>query len=158
MSEAREIPGLEFGEWEEEKNDLVRLLPDGDYDLQFKSYEYNDEYGSVSFTFSVLNCSEAEWNGFQIFHRPYLTDYNNDQLPSKAYKATILAICKDQIKEAAENGEKFRLLPSDVISGEAEPLRDAIGTITNAHVEINKWENTDKGTSGENNKVKKFNL
>ena len=37
MSEAREIPGLEFGEWEEEKNDLVRLLPDGDYDLQFKS-------------------------------------------------------------------------------------------------------------------------
>tara|TARA_R110000787_G_scaffold232211_1_gene339426 strand:- start:485 stop:961 length:477 start_codon:yes stop_codon:yes gene_type:complete len=158
MTEHIEIPELDLGGYDEEKKSLERLIPEGLYDLQFKGYEYSEERGQVMFEFVVVNHDEAEWNGFPIRHRPYLTDFDNRSLPSKAYKSTILAVCADQIKEAAESGARFLLSPDDLASGQAQPLVNSVGVIVKASIAVNEWENAESGRSGRNNKITRFEL
>ena len=158
MSENIEIPELDLGEYDEEKKSLDRLIPEGMYEMQFKGYEYSAERSQVMFEFTVVNCEDDQWNGFPVRHRPYLTDFDNRSLPSKAYKSTILAVCADQIKEATESGERFQLSPADLESGQAGPLVQAVGAVVKANVTINEWENAESGRSGRNNKITRFEL
>ena len=158
MTERVEIPELDLGEYDVEKKSLERLCPEGLYDLQFKGYEYNEDRGQVMFEFAIVNSEEDEWNGFPLRHRPYLTDYENKNLPSKAYKSTILAVCSEQIREATSSGQRFNLSPEDLSSGQAGPLVQAVGTVVKASVAINEWENAETGRSGRNNKIMRFEL
>ena len=153
-----ELPALDFGDPDEEKEALEALIEPGSYQLQFKGYDFDEDRDQPTFRFVVVDSAEPKWNGYQIYHRPYLTDYEDKSKPSKQYKSTILAICAQQISDCAQSGERFVLTPDELRTGSAQHLIDATGTVVSGRVTIREWENEDTGESGKQVRISRFDL
>tara|TARA_Y100000034_G_scaffold109247_1_gene140369 strand:+ start:1217 stop:1798 length:582 start_codon:yes stop_codon:yes gene_type:complete len=147
MAEVESVTTMDFGDYENEKENIFRVVEDGEYELQLKTWEHvifqKSQKDALNFRFETVNCEDPDNDGVSIFHR---VGWNTPFL-----KMALLALAGSNIKGASIDLEEIR-------DGKSEFMDSLVGEVVEASVKIDTYKPEDSDEEVKNNKIVKFQL
>ena len=147
---------ITFGTFEEELEELDRVLPEDEYDLKFFKYTYKEakESGNprVIFAFEVVNHPDPKINGAKLFHN---VGFGRDD---GFFMKAVMAIAKEDVKyvdidlEDVKEGVNQNLPDVEDANGNMRKclgLGDFYGNVCTGRVTTRKYEDREQNNISE---------